>query len=84
MIRVVYRFRVHPGAEHAFVDAWAKLTEVALERVPGALGSVLLRDPEDPGSYVAVARWGSRDAWQAFRSPPPLDMALSAILPRDL
>ena len=80
MIRVVYRFRVRPGAEQTFVDAWTKLTEAALARVPGALGSALLRDPDDPGIYVAVARWDSREAWQAFRSPPPLDAALSGVL----
>jgi heme-degrading monooxygenase HmoA len=32
----------------------------------GFIGSELLRDVENPGRYVVIDRWESRDAYQAF------------------
>jgi heme-degrading monooxygenase HmoA len=33
---------------------------------PGYIGTELLRDVENPGRYLAIDRWDSRDAYQAF------------------
>ncbi|HEY0138895.1 MAG TPA: antibiotic biosynthesis monooxygenase, partial [Nannocystis sp.] len=62
MIRVVYRWSVVPGQEEAFIAAWRAVTLILRERVEGARGSLLLRDPQAPQELTAVARWTSRDA----------------------
>ena len=78
MIRVVYRWSVVAGQEQAFVAAWRAVTLILRERVEGARGSLLLRDPEAPQEFTAVARWTSRAALAAFRGAPPEDPALAA------
>lgn len=78
MIRVVYRWTVAPGQEDAFVTAWREVTAILRAQVGGARGSLLLRDPEAPQEFTAVARWTSRAALLAFRAgPPPEDQALA-------
>jgi heme-degrading monooxygenase HmoA len=52
-------FESHYGTD----GAWVQL----FRRAPGYLGSELLRDRSDPGRYLTIDRWESREAWQAFR-----------------
>jgi len=77
MIRVVYRWTVTPGQEDTFVTAWREVTAILRAQVEGARGSLLLRDPEAPQEFTAVARWTSRAALLAFRAGPPVDQALA-------
>ncbi|MFY0532118.1 antibiotic biosynthesis monooxygenase family protein [Nannocystis pusilla] len=62
----MYCWKVKPGQEEAFAAAWSQVTRWIRTHVPGARGSVLLRSAEDPHEFVAIARWTSRAAWEAF------------------
>jgi heme-degrading monooxygenase HmoA len=43
--------------------------------VPGALGSFMLRSPEDKTEVITVAKWASMDSWRAFwGADNPLEM----------
>jgi quinol monooxygenase YgiN len=77
---VLYRWRVDPAAEEAFVAAWEALT-VAIAREHGGLGSRLHR-LDDAGSWAAYAQWPSREAWAASRATGSADPAAAAALGR--
>lgn len=47
MIRVIYKWRVEEEDFIAFKEIWTRTTNSIHEAVPGALGSFLLRSPED-------------------------------------
>lgn len=70
MIRVLYRWRLHPGSEGAFERAWSAMTLAIRSTQPGAMGSTLLRDPQDPTLLSGMARWRSRADWDAFQAAP--------------
>jgi heme-degrading monooxygenase HmoA len=75
MIRVMYRWKVHPGQEDVFAKAWTQGTKAIRATVKGARGSLLLQSRKDPCEFVAIARWSSVDDWRAFRrgEPPNLE-----------
>ena len=54
MFAVVYRWRLHPGAEDSFVEGWQRVTR-AIHATCGSYGSRLHR--ADDGTWVAYARW---------------------------
>ena len=60
MFALVYRWKVRPGCESRFVEAWRELTE-AIAAENGSLGS-RLHLCED-GTYMAYAAWPSRERW---------------------
>ena len=68
---VLYRWKIKPGHEVEFVEAWTEMTEIL--RARGSLGSRLHRGND--GLWYAYAQWpsaGTRSA--AFASPlPPND-----------
>jgi microsomal epoxide hydrolase len=70
MIRV-YRIGVKAGAESDFEDAWRKAARAITAKHKGARGSLLLRDPKKPSSFVEVVRWDSLADWQAFIAAEP-------------
>ena len=47
MIRILYKHKVTPGTEAAFVEAWGRCKEKMLGRANGALGSTLYRDAHE-------------------------------------
>jgi len=51
---VLYRWRLHPGSEASFVEAWSRMTE-RLRTSAGSLGSRLHRGSD--GLYYAYAQW---------------------------
>jgi heme-degrading monooxygenase HmoA len=64
---VVYRWRLHPGKEHSFVEAWSAVTKHLL-KASGSLGSRLHRGPDH--IWYAYAQWESADARRrAFEEP---------------
>jgi heme-degrading monooxygenase HmoA len=70
---LIYRWRVLPGRDEAFIRAWARLTEIIYER-EGSLGSRLHR--VDEGTYLAYAQWPSREVWEASNNIAPTEEAL--------
>lgn len=75
----LYRWRLHPGSEESFVQAWSRVTRLLLtER--GSLGSRLHRGPDD--IWYSYTQWPSaaakaeglarpsvdQDAWQQLRA----------------
>lgn len=86
MIRVIYRFRIHPDAGEEFARLWREGTSYIQRLSPGACGSLLLEKRESSSERVAVARWQSYEAWLASREaganvvPESLAEAIKATL----
>ena len=74
---VIYRWRLVPGTEDVFREAWAEVTRsIILER--GGLGSRLHR--ADDGTWMAYAQWRDRASWEAARAMPSAHPAASAAM----
>lgn len=70
MIRVLYRWRVEPARQAAFVEWWHDGTLRIRARHDGALGSTLLA-PEGDGEHLcAIASWRARADLEAFWAMP--------------
>jgi heme-degrading monooxygenase HmoA len=66
----IYRWRLHPGSEDAFVRAWSRVTELLLtER--GSLGSRLHRGPDD--IWYSYTQWPSAIAKAEGLARPSVD-----------
>ena len=61
MFVAVYWWRVHPGKEAQFREAWRRGTE-AITRLYGSHGSRLHQDRD--GRFVGVAEWPDEATWQ--------------------
>lgn len=72
---VLYRWRLKPGCEESFLEAWAKMT-MLIRNQCGGLGS-RLHKVED-GTWAAYAQWPNREAWAAMQEMDPIDKATSA------
>jgi len=66
VIRVVYRWKVREEDFANFQEVWSRTTNHIHETVAGALGSFMLRSPEDPTEILTVAKWDSVENWKAF------------------
>ena len=61
---VLYRWRLHEGAEDSFTKAWSRISELLLSE-RGSLGSRLHRGPD--GWWYSYAQWPNSQAReQAF------------------
>ena len=67
---VIYRWRLHPGKERQFQQAWERATPLLI-RHRGALGSRLHKSAD--GTWVAYAQWPSRQSWEQSRVQPAVD-----------
>ncbi|QDF28668.1 antibiotic biosynthesis monooxygenase family protein [Halarcobacter anaerophilus] len=66
MIRVVYHWKVKEESFKSFQKAWSFTTNKIHETIPGALGSFMLRSPENKTEVITVARWDSMESWESF------------------
>lgn len=66
MVRVIYRWQVEAHRFDAFQAKWSEATQLIHASVPGALGSMLLRDAADPQSVLTIAKWQSKAEWETF------------------
>jgi hypothetical protein len=57
---VLYRWRIHPGLEDDFIDAWSRVSDAL--RARGSLGSRLHRGSD--GLWYSYAQWPSAQARQ--------------------
>jgi len=67
---VLYRWRLRPGTELRFIEAWSRVT-LLLREQRGALGSRLHR--ADDGTWYAYAQWPSSAARDAAFHGEPVD-----------
>jgi heme-degrading monooxygenase HmoA len=70
MYVLLWRFRSLVGRESEFEQAYGPSGEWTqlFRRADGYLGTELLRRSDDPREYLAIDRWASRVAYEAFRA----------------
>ena len=68
MIRVVYTWEVSKENFKDFLETWRSTTNYIHENVKGALGSFMLRSPENQSEVVTIAKWESYKSWKNFFS----------------
>jgi len=61
MFIAVYGWRVKPGKEEQFRDAWRRGTR-QIARIHGGLGSRLHRERD--GRFIGVAEWPDYETWK--------------------
>lgn len=71
---VLYRWRLHPGTEDAFIQGWSRITELLRSR--GSLGSRLHRGSD--GLWYSYAQWPSAQTRTEIFALGSLDEAASA------
>ena len=67
---MLYRWRLHPGSEASFVEAWSRVSDLLLKH-RGSLGSRLHRGAD--GLWYSYAQWPSADARAKAFSAEPVD-----------
>jgi heme-degrading monooxygenase HmoA len=67
---VIYRWRLRPGMEGQFIDAWTRISALLLSQ-RGSLGSRLHRGPDN--IWYSYAQWPSADAREAAFSAGSID-----------
>lgn len=73
---VLYRWRLHPGREASFVEAWTAVSRDLRDK--GSLGSRLHRGPD--GVWYSYAQWPSAEARRlAFSQPSNVPDASAAM-----
>lgn len=66
----IYRWRLHPGSEQDFVEAWSRITQL-LKAERGSLGSRLHRGPDD--IWYSYTQWPSAEAKAEGLARPSVD-----------
>ena len=69
-LAVLYRWRLHEGAEESFVKAWTRVSGLLLSE-RGSLGSRLHRGPD--GLWYSYAQWPSAEARTRAFALEPVD-----------
>ncbi len=72
MVRATLFMKVKAGREAEFEPAWRAIAERA-RTFPGILRQTLMREPEDPASFVVTSDWESREAFHRFERSPEQD-----------
>ncbi|NYJ05578.1 FAD-dependent oxidoreductase [Petropleomorpha daqingensis] len=80
-VRTLLRMRVREGCEDRFEDAWREAA-AQIAAVPGNLKQELLRDGDDPRTFLIAADWADRAAVDAFGRSSAREMLTEAL--RDL
>jgi heme-degrading monooxygenase HmoA len=72
MIRATLHMKVRPGTEEEFVRAFRAIAD-EVRRDPGSVRQTLMRDPDDPTSFVVMTDWVSREAFRQFETSSAQD-----------
>jgi heme-degrading monooxygenase HmoA len=78
MVRATLHMKVKPGSEAEFESAW-HLIAIETMRIPGNLRQALLKDPDEPSTFVVTSDWESREAFGRYERSADQD-ALTASL----
>jgi len=71
MIRVMYRWTVKDEDRDEFIRTWEEGTLKIQTHCTGAMGSILLRSSENPEHFFGMARWPSKEVWEAAQRTMP-------------
>ncbi|MGY1619797.1 antibiotic biosynthesis monooxygenase family protein [Geodermatophilus sp. SYSU D00691] len=64
-VRTLLRMRTREGCEAQFEEAWRRAA-AEISRVPGNLRQELVRDADDPRTFLITADWADRASVDAF------------------
>ena len=73
---VLYRWRLHPGTEESFIQAWSRVSVLLRKR--GSLGSRLHQGAD--GLWYSYAQWPSAEARDNAFALGSADQAASGIM----
>jgi heme-degrading monooxygenase HmoA len=80
-VRTMLRMRTREGCEADFEAAWRRAA-AEIARVPGNLRQELVRDADDPRTFVITSDWTDRAAVDAFGRSSAREVLTEAL--RDL
>ena len=80
-VRTILRMRTREGCEAEFEAAWRRAA-VEISRVPGNRQQELIRDADDPRTFLITSDWTDRAAVDAFGRSSARDSLTAAL--RDL
>jgi quinol monooxygenase YgiN len=80
-VRTVLAMRAREGCEQRFEQEWLGAAE-QIRTLPGCLRQDLVRDADDPRSYLIISDWADRERLDAFGRSEQRDQLLRVI--RDL
>ena len=73
-------WKVIPGNEDAFIDAWKHLAEQTKADFPGSTAT-LLRDRDDPTLFVSFGPWDSIEQIERWRASDTFQSGVGTIRP---
>ena len=78
-IVVLYRWRLHPGSESSFIEAWSRVSQL-LRSERGSQGSRLHKASD--GLWYSYAQWPSAQARQNAFALGPVDVQATEAMER--
>ena len=67
--RIMVFAKIRQGEEAKFEAAYAEVTR-KVKGTPGHISDELLRDTGEPGSYILLSEWQSKEAFLAWEDAP--------------
>ena len=67
--RVMVFAKIRQGEEAAFEKAYAEVTR-KVKGTPGHVRDELLRDTSEPGAYILLSEWESKEVFLAWENDP--------------
>ncbi len=68
-VRVMVFAKIKPGEEAAFEAAYTDVTR-KVKGTPGHVRDELLHDTTEPGAYILLSEWESKEAFLAWENAP--------------
>ncbi|MFI5273069.1 MAG: antibiotic biosynthesis monooxygenase family protein [Ktedonobacterales bacterium] len=69
MIVSLFHVQVPPQATQGFEQSWAKRAGL-VDAMPGFRGIDVLKDAQEPGKYIVLTRWESREDFERWANSP--------------
>jgi len=65
-MQVIYRHKIGPGTEAAFIAAWENTKSRMLGRVAGFIEASIFQNANDTSEFVCISRWTSVEDWKNY------------------